>query len=163
MEVLPGDGYKNGVLDTEMTSHRLAREDFWMKILRAIYPYGLCDKYKRDPMVHKDALVRKLFPALPRFSGLDTRTRNGSRNLDYHTNFFNIFETHFYELFQSFEPNTRTDSIRKHIDQLNKKQTRKIIISDIVDELPSCSDDRLRWYEHIIDIINTRRFKEEKK
>ena len=97
-----------------MTSHRLAREDFWMKTLRTIYPYGLCHKYKRDPKVHKDAPVGKLFPALPRygkrFSGLNTRTRNGSRNLDDHTNFFNIFETHFYKLFQSFEPHTRADS-----------------------------------------------------
>ena len=39
----------------------------------------------------------------------------------------------------------------------------KKIISEIVDELLSCSDDRLRWYEYTLDIINTKRFKEEKK
>ena len=128
-----------------------------MKTLRTIYPYGLCDKYKSDPKVHKDAPVGKLFPALPRygkrFSGLDTRTRNGSRNLDDHTYFFNIFETNFYELFQSFEP--RADYIRKHLDQLNKKEVKKII-SDIVDELPFCS-------EYTLDIINTRRFNSRKR
>ena len=43
----------------------------------------------------------------------------------------------------------------KHLDQLNKREVKKMI-SDIVDELPSCSDDRLRWYEYALDIINTK-------
>lgn len=166
LELLPGDGYKDGALDTEMTALRKEREDYWMKTLRTIYPYGLNDKYKRATNVHEDAPIGKLFSPLPRYGerlhGLDTRTRNGSRNLDQHTNFFNIFETHFFDLFQSFESHTRADSIRKHLDQLNKKEVKKII-SDIVDELPSCPDDKLRWYEYALDIINTKRFKEEPK
>ena len=84
LEVLPGDGYKNGDLDTEMTSHRLAREDFWMKTLRTIYLYGLCDKYKRDPKVHKDAPVSKLFPALPRY-GNDFLVSILAREMDLET------------------------------------------------------------------------------
>lgn len=166
LEVLPGTGYLNGALDAEMTAYRKSREDFWMKRIRTIYPYGLCDKYKRNPKVPEDSPIGKLFPPLPRYgerlSGLETRTRNGSRNVDEHTNFFNIFETHFYDLFQSFEPHSRADSIRKHLDQLNKKEVKKIV-SDIVEELPSCTDERLRWYEYTLDIINTKRFKEEKK
>ena len=166
LEVLPGDGYKDGALDPEMSAFRKDREDFWMKTLRTIYPYGLCDKYRRDKKVPDDAPIGKLFPPLPRygerFPGLDTRTRNGSRNRDEHTNFFNIFETHFFDLFLSFEPNERADSIRKHLDQLNKKEVKKVV-ADIVDELPSCSDDKLRWYEYALDIINTKRFKVEVK
>ena len=165
LEVLPGNGYKNGALDLEMMAHRKDREDFWMKRMRTIYPYGLCDKYKKDKLVPVDAPIGKLFPPLPRYGertpGLNTRTRNGSRNRDEHTNFFNLFETHFYHLFLSFEPSARADSIRKHIDQLNKREVKKMI-SDIVDEIPSCSDDRLRWYEYALDIINTKRFKVEK-
>ena len=166
LEVLPGDGYKDGALDPEMSAFRKDREDFWMKTLRTIYPYGLCDKYRREKKVPDDAPIGKLFPPLPRygerFPGLDTRTRNGSRNRDEHTNFFNLFETHFFDLFLSFEPHERADSIRKHLDQLNKKEVKKVV-ADIVDELPSCSDDKLRWYEYALDIINTKRFKVEVK
>ena len=162
LEVLPGDGYKNGALDLDMATHRKDREDFWMKRMRTIYPYGLCDKYRKEKHVPQDAPIGKLFPPLPRYgdrlSGLNTRTRNGSRNRDEHTNFFNLFETHFYNLFLSFDPPTRADSIRKHLDQLNKREVKKVI-SDIVDEIPSCSDDRLRWYEYALDIINTKTFK----
>ena len=162
LEVLPGDGYKNGAFDLDMAAHRKDREDFWMKRIRAIYPYGLCDKYRKEKHVPQDAPIGKLFPPLPRYgdrsSGLNTRTRNGSRNRDEHTNFFNLFETHFYNLFLSFDPPTRANSIRKHLDQLNKREVKKVI-SDIVDEIPSCSDDRLRWYEYALDIINTKKFK----
>ena len=153
LEVLPGDGYKDGALDLEMASHRKDREDFWMKTIRVIYPYGLCDQYKKEKHVPPDAPIGKLFPPLPRYgkrtSGLDTRTRNGSRNQDENTNFLNLFETHFHNLFLSFDPQTRADSIHKHLDQL-KKRGVKTMISDI----PSCSDDRLRWYEYAFDIIN---------
>ena len=44
LEKLPGDGYKNGSRDKEMYAHRLKREDFWIKKLRTIYPYGLNEK-----------------------------------------------------------------------------------------------------------------------
>ena len=148
-----------------MTRYRKDREDFWMKRLRVIYPYGLCDKYKGDKKLSDDAPIGKLFPPLPRygerFPGLDTRTRNGSRNRDENTNFINIFETHFFDLFLSFEPHSRAAAIRKHLDQLNKKEVKKVV-SEIVDELPSCPDDRLRWYLYTLDIINTKRFKGEK-
>ena len=94
LEVLPGTGYINGALDAEMTAHRKSREDFWMKRIRTIYPYGLCDKYKRNPKVPENSPIGKLFPPFPRYgerlSGLDTRTRNGSRNLDADTFFFNL-------------------------------------------------------------------------
>ena len=166
LEVLPGTGYKDGALDLEMKAHRLEREDFWMKTLRTIYPYGLCDKYKRDTKIPENAPIGKLFYPLPRHgereSGLGTRTRNGSRNIDADTFFFNLFETHFYDLFQSFEPHSRANSIRIHLDHLNKKEVKKIV-SQITDELPSCTDDRLRWYEYALDIITTKRFKDERK
>ena len=64
LEVLPGTGYINGALDAEMTAHRKSREDFWMKRIRTIYPYGLCDKYKRNPKVPENSPIGKLFPPL---------------------------------------------------------------------------------------------------
>ena len=46
IEKLNGDGYKNGKIDKDMTKYRLEREDYWMKTLRTIYPYGLNDQTK---------------------------------------------------------------------------------------------------------------------
>ena len=163
IEVLPGNGYKNGSMDQEMTNMRKKREDHWMKTLRTIYPYGLCDKFKKEGKISSDAPKGKLFPPIPRYgerlAGLSTRTRNGSRNVNESTNFFNIFERHFYELYLSFEPKSRASSIRKYLEQLTRKEAKKIV-ADIVDELPSCPDDKLRWYEYTLDVINTKRYKE---
>ena len=46
IEKFPGSGYKNGEVDEEMRHRRLEREDWWMKTLRTIYPYGLNEKCK---------------------------------------------------------------------------------------------------------------------
>ena len=80
IEVLEGNGYKNGALDLDMSKQRKEREDFWIKTLRTIYPYGLIDKVKCKG-VPRDAPTGVLFDALPKYgerkSGLATRTRNG--------------------------------------------------------------------------------------
>ena len=41
-----GDGYKNGARDQAIYQYRLERDDYWIKKLRTIYPYGLNDKTK---------------------------------------------------------------------------------------------------------------------
>ena len=47
IEKLSGDGYDElGEVCSEMRDKRLEREDFWIKTLRTIYPYGLNDKAK---------------------------------------------------------------------------------------------------------------------
>ena len=46
LEKLPGNGYINGSIDAEMRKYRLEREDYWIKTLRTVYPYGLNDRTK---------------------------------------------------------------------------------------------------------------------
>ena len=46
LEKLPGNGYTNGVVDEQMRKYRLEREDYWIKTLRTVYPYGLNDRTK---------------------------------------------------------------------------------------------------------------------
>ena len=60
----PGSGYKNGEVDEEMRHRRLEREDWWMKTLRTIYPYGLNEKCKNRNV--GEETVSKLFYPLPR-------------------------------------------------------------------------------------------------
>ena len=63
LEKLPGNGYKNGSIDAQMRKYRLEREDYWIKTLRTVYPYGLNDRAKS---INSDIPVGKLFPPLPR-------------------------------------------------------------------------------------------------
>ena len=61
LELLPGDGYLNGKIDPAMLKLRLEREDFWIKTLRSVYPYGLNERVKS---MNKDIPAGRLFPSL---------------------------------------------------------------------------------------------------
>ena len=126
LEVLPGNGYLNGAFDLNMAALRKQREDFWMKTLRVIYPYGLCDKFKKDKKVPSNAPIGKLFPPLSRHgereTGLNTRTRNGSRNLSLRSNDTDNSIAHFYDYFQNLDPSTKANAIHNHLHQLNKRE-----------------------------------------
>ena len=66
-------------MDLDMARYREEREDFWMKEMRAVYPYGLCKKVKHKG-TPTDAPTGVLFPPLPRHGErgkrLTARTRN---------------------------------------------------------------------------------------
>ena len=64
IEKLEGNGYLHGAIDPEMRERRLKREDYWMKSLRTIYPYGLNEKSK---YMNQNIPVGRLFPSLPRY------------------------------------------------------------------------------------------------
>ena len=51
------------LIEGEMYKLRLEREDFWIKTLRTVYPYGLNEKTKK---MNKLAPVGTLFHKLPR-------------------------------------------------------------------------------------------------
>ena len=45
IEKLPGTGYRNdGSIDKEMSKVRKDKEDIWIKKMRTLFPYGLCEK-----------------------------------------------------------------------------------------------------------------------
>ena len=45
IEKLPGTGYKDdGSIDAEMSKLRKDKEDIWIKKMRTLFPYGLCEK-----------------------------------------------------------------------------------------------------------------------
>ena len=79
LEKLPGNGYKNGKRDKEMYKYRLEREDFWMKKLRTIYPYGLNEKSKDMNKKSLNWPVGKLFPPLARHGQRETENRNRTK------------------------------------------------------------------------------------
>ena len=67
IEKLPGNGRDIlGDVCSDMTETRLDREDFWMKQLRTIYPYGLCERAKKKGDIVDRSSIGTLFRALPR-------------------------------------------------------------------------------------------------
>ena len=90
IEKLPGNGYEKGIKDRAMLEHRLQREDYCMKTLRTVYPYGLNERTK---FMNEDI---RLFPPLPRYGErfIDTRTQSKITNHDLSPDteiFFKIF------------------------------------------------------------------------
>ena len=63
LEKLEGSGYINGKYDPNIGEQRLLREDYWIKTLRTVYPYGL---NVRTKYMCQEKPVGKLFPILPR-------------------------------------------------------------------------------------------------
>ena len=150
IEVLPGNGYKNGAFDIDMNKYRKEREEYWIKTLRTVYPYGLCEKITRKGIA-EDAPIGRLYPPLSRhgerLSGLDTRTRNGSRN--------NRDSISVSDLLEHENVKEKSNHCRKLLDKLNKKILKKIKI-EATELFLTATDDRLRWYELILDIINSK-------
>ena len=69
IEKIPGSGY--GVEDKpdpDVTKVRQTREDFWIKQLRTLYPYGLNERAfdKNNDSAVLDLAVGRFFPPLPR-------------------------------------------------------------------------------------------------
>ena len=64
-----------------MLEYRLQPEDYWMKTLRAIYPYGLNKKTK---FMNRDSPIGKLFPPPLRYGErfINIRTQSKITNHD---------------------------------------------------------------------------------
>ena len=72
IEKLPGSGYVRNKVCPEIRSERLNREDYWMKTLRTIYPYGLNSRAKNS---NEDVSIGSLFPTLSRKGDRKQRSR----------------------------------------------------------------------------------------
>ena len=153
LESLPGNGYHNGVVDPAMLEYRLQREDYWMKTLRTVYPYGLNERTK---FMNKGTPTGKLFTSLPRhgakFVDQRTRTSRNSRIPDLEALVTNFF---------SFEKEIRSNECRKLLDSLRHPNLRKLAV-EANSRLSTCEDHLKRWYDLLIDVYFTKVYKEEK-
>ena len=65
IEKLPGTGYKDdGTIDFAMLKLRKEKEDIWIRKLRTLFPYGLCEKAKKkvnDSSVVHEAVGKSFF------------------------------------------------------------------------------------------------------
>ena len=85
IEKLEGTGLTNrGIMDPQYTPARKARETYWMKELRTVYPYGLNDRIGDEPITPNTHInVGLRFKALPRRNKRISRGKlhNGITNL----------------------------------------------------------------------------------
>ena len=154
IEKLPGNGYTNGVMDKDVLRYRLQREDYWMKTLRTIYPYGLNEKTKD---MNKDLPVGKLFPSLPRYGLRFVNQRSRAKNPINQDHLINIHS--FLDYIFSLPTFNRGNEVRKILDSL--KQTKlKSLASQANNSLESSDPSITRWLLVIIDVFFTKVYKE---
>ena len=155
LEKLPGNGYLNGSIDAEMRKYRLEREDYWIKTLRTVYPYGLNDRAKS---VNSDIPVGKLFPPLPRHGHkfVDQRTRTHRNSTPSHSDLDLLLDQINNSPFHE-----RGNTCRKILDSFQQKHLRKLA-REANKRLDSCTDQTKRWFDLIVDTFFTKIFKEER-
>ena len=153
LEKLPGDGYANGTIDDQMRDNRLEREDYWIKRLRTVYPYGLNEKTKQ---MNSDAPVGKLFPPLSRYGAkyLTQRTHI-NRNRENPFPDLDSFSQHVF----SIDPKTRGNETRKLLDSFKHKHL-KAIAAEAHQRLQLDHDDKLnRFFSLIVDTFLSKMYK----
>ena len=161
IEKLPGNGYDElGDVCGDMLASRLEREDYWMKELRTIYPYGLCERTKKKSDTIESSSIGRLFHPLPRNGERPVRSRNNRNN---HTSI--LSKNDFFSKSKHIRQNERKTSmneVRKMLDTA-KKKVLKEIASYIIENGLNYDDDYSQWFSFILDIIDTKLYKEEKK
>ena len=153
IEKLEGNGYVNGAIDEQMREYRLQREDYWMKTLRTVYPYGL---NQRSKLMNKDTPVGVLFPPLPRH-GLKYLAQRSRNNHSRDNPLSDLPQ--FVEHVQSLGVEVRENETRKILDSLKRRDLRHLA-SDAQLQLEQNHDDRVqRLYSLISDTFFTKVYK----
>ena len=156
LEKLPGNGYANGIVDEQMRKYRLEREDYWIKMLRTVYPYGLNDRTKS---MNTDVPIGQLFPSLPRhgLKYVDQRTRIHRNSTVSHSDLDALMEH-----LETIDINLRTNACRKILDGFKQKHLRKLA-KESNKRLDNCDNSSKRWFDIIIDTYFTKVYIDDKK
>ena len=150
LEKLPGNGYKNGTRDLAMLRYRLEREDYWIKKLRTVYPYGLNERTK---LMNSDVPAGKLFPPLPRHGTRFVDKRNRSSNTTRVADLDSLVELIF-----SYDTDSRANHTRILFNKL-KLSNLKSLAEEAYSILSTCEDHVKRWYDLLIDVYISKMYK----
>ena len=155
LEKLPGTGRtERNAVDVKQTSSRRKREDYWIKTLRTVFPYGLNDRVG-DDFMRDQANVRigLKFPSLKRtFDRVSRRnSRKGSKGMT-HKTFLNKLE----EILKS-NLKEALNFIRMSLSTMKKSELKQLGYA-VRELLGSKSLDFpfSQWYSAALDIIDCR-------
>ena len=162
IEKLPGTGYRNdGSIDKEMSKVRKDKEDIWIKKMRTLFPYGLCekarDKVNDCSMIHE--AVGKSYSGypIPRNGVRPTRSRENRNKKDSIIScidFFSSLEDIFAnDLIHSF------NRIRIILNRTKKNILKEIAFHLLNRTVYTFHPEREQWYLYILDIIDTKMIK----
>ena len=157
IEKLDGNGYSKGSRDKEMYAKRLSREDFWIKTLRTMYPYGLNEKTKEASY---GLPVGTLFQSPPRYGTrqhIQVRTRTGGNTYSTIKDFLDdIFSKPIEE---------RANFCRKILESLSLKNLKKMANEADIALNYNCDVTLVRWYKLVVDnfFIQKTKAKEDKR
>ena len=155
IEKFIGSGYIRGKVCPIKKEERLRREEYWMKNLRTIYPYGLNDKVRDGG---NDIPIGTLFPPIPRFSSRSEHPRS-CRN--------NIGNINSVDDFFSFITNILNSDIKNAYNQIRiklntlKKKTMKSIVAKIL-QMNQFDPKFIHYYHFIMDVIDTKLYHKRK-
>ena len=160
IEKLPGTGYNTDAsIDEEMSKVRKNKEDEWIRKMRVIFPYGLCEKARNkenDCSVLHKAVGKsyKGFP-IPRSGIRPVRSRENRNNkisivtsLDFFTLLNNLFSPNSIK--------TSFNQIRILLNQTKKKVLKEIAFHILERSAYVFYPEREQWYLYILDIIDTK-------
>ena len=153
IEIFEGDGYKNGRVDEDMRGIRREREDWWMKTLRTIYPYGLNDQHKKK---NTTSSVGSLFFPISRYSVRPTvRSRSKKQNSSLKKTPQSIYDE-LVSLITSFHKNPQhAYVIRTKLSSLDTKTLKTL--HNLIEYNNIFHNDRyIRWQDLMLDIIDTK-------
>ena len=158
LEKFAGDGHFDvGDPDPEASKFRLTREDFWIKRLRTLFPYGLNEKAldKLSCVSDTDNAIGRFFPPLERSRLRSKRVRRRGRfdNKISHERFFELVnEWTNSDIKNSF------NNIRLYLNKLPFK-TLKTIASCILEGGDLLFDiKKEQCFLFVLDIIDTKFF-----
>ena len=151
IEHFKGNGYKGKQVCPEARKIRVEREDYWIKELRTVYPYGLNERARGHD---KNLPVGKLFPKLARSMPRANHSRNNRNN--------RVIVTSHEDFFQNFDSIISNDirnacyRLRVTINRLRKSTLKKIAFSIIsrgpLVKLNAVSE---QYYLFVLDTIET--------
>ena len=158
IEKLEGSGRtEHGGIDPKKTSFRRKREDFWMRTLRTVHPYGLNDRVGDDFMRDQasDRIGLKFLPLKRSFDRGNRRVkRNGNRKFTHDKFLKDLDEILVHDIKNAL------NFIRKSLTCLKKSELKRLgdNVTDIISSKP-LDFPYSQWYSVILDIIDCRLYK----
>ena len=142
-------------MDPKHRETRLQREEYWIKKLRTIYPYGLNER-ARD--YHHDEPVGKMFPSIPRSRERVVRSRRSRNNRNNNTSV-----SQFLENITLLLENDLKDAY--YIIRIMLNNTKKSLLRNIASHIMQSInrahfDVKMEpYFLYILDIIDTKLYK----
>ena len=155
IEKFVGTGYNNNKVDADARNKRLEREDFWIKKLRTLFPYGLNERTKNHS---GNGPVGLLFPPIPRKGLRHFRSRNNRNSNNCNSSLENFF-TSINNIIHT-DLKTAFQNIRIILNKTKKKLLKEIANAILqMNDIVNYKHEREQVYLFILDIIDTKLYK----